>query len=393
LAVKDSELKRKGKSMRFTKRSTFLILLAAALFVPAAVLLINRQPAPLTIGFIGGLTGKAADLGVDCRRGAELAVARINEQGGINGRPVELLVKDDGHNEALARAAVAELLAAEVPVIIGHTTSAMTMATLPIINKSSTLLVSPTTSTPLLSDIDDNLIRSCTVSTTAATTMARYLRERVDARRAGVIYDLGNQAYTEQWYHSFRETFLGAGGDIVQPFPFTSDPGAQLLPLVEQMRGHDFDVLVVVANSVDAAMICQQVRKIDWDIQLALSDWSATEQLLSLGGRSVEGAVISQFFNRKSSSPSYRDFKHRFEQVYQGDPGFGALHAFNAVMLVGESMNSRGPNESIKEAVLRHSTFPGLQGDIVINRYGDASHPTFMGVINNGDFVILEDFR
>jgi branched-chain amino acid transport system substrate-binding protein len=384
---------RAKKGMRLTKTSISLIILAAALFVPAAVLLLNRQPAPLKIGFVGGLTGKAADLGVDCRRGAELAVARINEQGGIDGRPVEVLVKDDGHNEALARAAVTELLAAEVPVIIGHTTSAMTMATLPIINESSTLLVSPTTSTPLLSDIDDNLIRSCTVSTTAATTMARYLRERADARRAGVIYDLGNRAYTEQWYHSFRKTFLGAGGEIVQPVTFTSGPGTQLLPLVEQMRGHDFDVLVVVANSVDAAMICQQVRKIDWHIQLALSDWSATEQLLSLGGQSVEGAVISQFFNRKSSSPSYRDFKLRFERAYQGDPGFGALHAFNAVMLIGESMPGRRPDESLKEAILRRSTFPGLQGDIVINRYGDASHPTYMGVISNGDFVILEDFR
>ncbi len=379
--------------MRLTNRATFLIAIAATLLVLTAVLLINPRPDPMTLGFVGGLTGKAGDLGVDCRRGAELAVARINSQGGINGRPVELLVKDDGHNEALARAAVAELLAADVAVIIGHTTSAMTMATLPMINKSSTLLVSPTTSTPLLNDLDDNLIRSCTGSTAAATTMARYLREKIGAHRAGVVYDLGNQAYTEQWYRSFRAAFLEAGGGIVSPFPFTSGPGSQLLPLVQQMRRHDFDVLVVVANSLDAAMFCQQVRKIDWQVQLALSDWSATEQLLNLGGRSVEGAIISQFFNRESSAPSYRDFRLRFEQVYRSEPGFGSLHAYNAVMLIRKSMAARRSNESLKDAILRLSHFSGLQDDIVINRFGDAYLPTYIGVVTDGAYVILEDFR
>ena len=177
------------------------------------------------------------------------------------------------------------------------------------------------------------------------------------------------------------------------PFPFTSGPGSQLLPLVQQMRRHDFDVLVVVANSLDAAMFCQQVRKIDWQVQLALSDWSATEQLLNLGGRSVEGAIISQFFNRESSAPLIATSASASSRSTGANPVFGSLHAYNAVMLIRKSMAARRSNESLKDAILRLSHFSGLQDDIVINRFGDAHLPTYIGVVTDGAYVILEDFR
>jgi branched-chain amino acid transport system substrate-binding protein len=381
--------------MTGSQRKTVLAMIVCLVLAIFAIYFFYYSAAsrPVVIGFVGGLTGKAADLGIDCRRGVEMAISRINASGGVNGRMVELIATDDNQDEETARQAMKSLLALKLPVIIGHTTSSMTLATLPMIDKSSTLLVSPTTSTPLLTDIDDNFIRSCAESTAAATLMAKYLRKDQIIRKVGVIYDLGNKAYTEYWYGNFASTFMAAGGDSVEPFTFTSGPDARLLPLVEKVRQHDFDALVIVANSVDAAMLCQQIRKTGWQIPLALADWAATEQLISLGGETVEGAVISQFFNRKSTKPEYVDFKQEFERTYKSEPGFGALHAFNAATMVLEAIAGQHRNETIKEAILRISSFRGLQHDIVINGFGDSNHPTYMGVIENGVFNIIEDFH
>jgi branched-chain amino acid transport system substrate-binding protein len=49
--------------------------------------------------------------------------------------------------------------------------------------------------------------------------------------------------------------------------------------------------------------------------------------------------------------------------------------------------------ETLKQAILRISHFKGLQDDIIINKYGDSNHPTSMGIIQNGTFTILEDYR
>lgn len=366
-----------------------IVILLTVLFT----FLIKSPELPIRIGFVAGLSGKFADLGIDCRRGVEMAIAKINAEGGVRGRSVEMIAMDDGQNERMAKDAVKALVAQNVPVIIGHSTSSMTMATLPLINASQTLLVSPTSSTLLLKDIDDNFIRSCAVSTAAAAMMARYLAEVKGIRSAGVIYDLGNKEYTQIWYDTFKKTFLEAGGTKVESTTFVSRPDLQMLPLIQQMQQHQIDTLVFVANSVDGAMLSQQVRKTGWQIPLALSDWAATEQLISLGGETVEGAVISQFFNRKSTRQAYIEFKKTFQQQYKTEPGFGALHAYNATMMVFKAMAEQHENETLKQAILRISHFQGLQHDIVINEYGDSNHPTYMGVVQDGDFAILEDYR
>jgi branched-chain amino acid transport system substrate-binding protein len=59
--------------------------------------------APIAVGFVAELTGKRGQLGVDARDGAQLAVDRINEQGGIGGRSIQLLVRDDKGNPDTAR--------------------------------------------------------------------------------------------------------------------------------------------------------------------------------------------------------------------------------------------------------------------------------------------------
>lgn len=364
-----------------------LILIFYGIFVA------TRPKEPIRIGFIAGLSGKFADLGVDCRRGVEIAIARTNRAGGVNGHPIEMIAKDDGQDEKLAVDGVKSLLEQNVPVIIGHATSSMTMTTLPLVNATATLMVGPTTSTSRLQDIDDNFFRSCAVSTASAVTMARYLLTVKGARSAGVIYDLGNKAYTETWYETFRKTFLDEGGSRVEAITFTSAPDLHLSRFIDEMHKHRVDALAIVANSVDAAMLCQQVRKSGWQIPLALADWAATEQLINLGGSAVEGVIIQQFFNRKSTKPAYLEFKNEFETLYKTEPGFGALHGYNAAMMVFRSMNEQRAEETLKQTILRISHFKGLQDDIVINEFGDSNHPTYMGIVENGQFVILEDFK
>ncbi len=379
--------------MNMTRKRLLLSIFFIATIIVGIALVNFRSNEPIPIGFVAGLSGKFSDLGLDCRRGVEIAIDKVNQAGGIDKRQLQLIAMDDGQDEKMAKEAVANLIAQQVPVIIGHSTSSMSLATLPLINASHTLLVSPTSSTPLVENIDDNFIRSCTVSRNAAVLMARYLRDKLGISSIGIIYDLGNRAYTEQWYNAFRKTFLDAGGQRVESLAFTSKPDIEMLPLVTKMRQEDIEMLVIVANSVDAALLCQQVRKAGWQIPLALSDWAATEQLINLGGRTVEGAIISQFFNRKSTRPAYLSFKEEFLRSYKSEPGFGALHSYNAAMMIFRAMSERQGNETLKQTILRIAHFQGLQDDIVINQYGDSNHPTYIGVIENGSFKIFEDFR
>jgi branched-chain amino acid transport system substrate-binding protein len=77
------------------------------------------------IGFVGGLTGKSSDLGIQGRNSVMLAVEEINSQGGINGRPLQLITKDDKQDPQTALKVDRELIDEGVITIIGHMTSTM----------------------------------------------------------------------------------------------------------------------------------------------------------------------------------------------------------------------------------------------------------------------------
>jgi branched-chain amino acid transport system substrate-binding protein len=118
-----------------------LLSLSRALVCPAilaASALVSVGAAaqePIRIGVAAALTGPAAPVGVDIRRGAEIAVDAINAKGGIGGRKVVLIARDDEHNPVKTVAQYRELVEREkVLAMIGASNSASMLAVAPIVN-------------------------------------------------------------------------------------------------------------------------------------------------------------------------------------------------------------------------------------------------------------------
>ena len=81
-----------------------------AIFLALSVAAACRRPAkPVKVGFIGNLTGSFSDWGIASRNGFLLAVEQINSAGGIDGRQVEVVVRNDDFSHELAAKAVEEL--------------------------------------------------------------------------------------------------------------------------------------------------------------------------------------------------------------------------------------------------------------------------------------------
>ncbi|MBN9440686.1 ABC transporter substrate-binding protein, partial [Bosea sp. (in: a-proteobacteria)] len=117
-----------------TRRST-LAGLGSLVAAPMLNTRVAAQSGPIKIGYAGALTGPAAFTGIDIRRGAELAIADINAKGGVKGRKLELVARDDEHNPVRTVAQYRELAEREgVVAMIGATNSASMLAVTPIVN-------------------------------------------------------------------------------------------------------------------------------------------------------------------------------------------------------------------------------------------------------------------
>lgn len=345
---------------------------------------------PVRIGFIGGITGQVADLGVAGRNGAMLAVEERNGAGGINGRPVELEIRDDRNDPDIARRAVTELLQSKVEVIVGPMTSVVAMATVPLVNASRSVMISPTVTATALSNQDDNFFRVISATNVYASKSARCQYERFGRRTIAAIYDLDNGAYSESWLHDFRTAFTGQGGRLLTSVPFHSGATDAFAPLARQLLGVKPDAVLIIANAVDAARICQQVRKLDAAKSIFMSEWASTERFVELAGSAAEGVQVAHFLDRSDSSSRYLDFVLRYRRRFGMEPGFAGLAGYDATQVALEALAKRRTGASLKETILGIRTFQGGQQTISFDKTGGAQRKTFISEIHHGRYLPVE---
>ena len=346
---------------------------------------------PIRIGFVGGTSGRVADLGISGRDAVQLAVEACNREGGINGRLVQLLIRNDEQNPDLARKAVKALIEQGVVAIVGPMTSDMGMAVVPILNEARMANVSPTVTTQKLSGLDDYFLRVSSTTREYAGKSARYHVKSGTMRRIAATYALSNRSFCENWLENFAAIFTKNSGEIIATIGFSTDQGRTLLDVARELLAAGPDGILIVANSMDSALLCQQIRKLDQTIPITLADWGATERLLELGGNAVEGVTVVQTFDRDSPAPRYQKFRRAYLDRYHREPGFPGVYSHDAIQVVLTALRDQKKNQSLKQTILAIKTFEGLQGAFSFDAFGDVKRGNAsISIIRNRRFVVLE---
>jgi branched-chain amino acid transport system substrate-binding protein len=355
-----------------------------------ALLLGCPAPAPITVGFEGGISGRGADLGISARDAVQLAVELRNQGGGVAGHKVRLVIKDDEQRAAVAERVARELVDEGAVAIVGPITSTMAKAVLPIAVQSGVVVISSSATSDELTGKDDPLFRVNMSAGDAATQIARFhLQEKRPLRRLVAAYDLSNRSYTESWLDAFRRTFVAGGGQVLQAVGFASSGDTAFLQVARDVLAIPADGIVISANSMDTAMLCQQIRKLGSELPIIASGWAGTERLLELGGRSVEGVMLAQNFDRDSTAPRYAAFRRAYLERFHREPGFSGTLAYDAANVLLDALARQQDPTKLKAAILAQRRFDGLQDPIVFDEFGDVQRTMYMTVVRNGKFVVI----
>lgn len=343
------------------------------------------------IGFIGGLSGRVADLGIAGLDAVRMRIDEENEKGGINGRRIQLVIKDDQNDPQVGRQVVAELIGEGGEVIIGPMTSQMAMVITPILNEHRIPCVSPTVSTERLAGIDDYFLRVSSTARSNAAVSANYQIRSGSMTRVAAIYDVANRSYTENWLKNFKERFVEGGGEVVATLPYNTKENKPFGEISEKVLSYDIDGILIIANSMDSALLCQQIRKMNKSINITIADWGATEQLLEFGGKAVEGVTVGQVFDRGNTSPNYLAFKDAYLEQQDREPGFPGVLAYDAATVVITSLRAQKKGENLKQSLFSIRQFEGLQGPVIFDDHGDMLRTnTLMSMVRNRKFIVLE---
>lgn len=246
---------------------------------------------PIKLGLVTSLTGNFSTLGEGNLAGAQAAVAQLNADGGIDGRQVELVVKDDktvadqsvvGFNDVAADSGVV--------AVIGSTDSTSATAVAPAAARSETVYLALSPVTALSSG--ENPWAFIVPSTTA-----NYAKKLVDywlaegLQRIAVAYD-SQDVFGESGLAATTELAAAAGIEIVVEEGF--DPSAtDFTATLTKVRNSGAEGLLVWAAGPAAVIITKQFSELGLEGGLFMSGAQASDLYLEPAGAAAEGVVLA----------------------------------------------------------------------------------------------------
>jgi len=356
----------------------------------ALIFLSCGKKEPLKIGYAGTLSGKFSEFGINGRDGVILAVEEMNRKGGINGREIELLLNDDKNDPEKALSGDIEMIKKGVVAIIGHMTSNMSLASVREMNKRKIPMVSPTTSTTLLDNMDDYFFRVVSSTEVEIKAMSRYILKNYNLKSISFILDRSNSKYTGNMLKHFKKSLGKNNVSIRKVVEYNSKSDKSYYKITRKAISSGLDAIVVLANSRDSALFCQQIRKISKSIPIILCAWAQEGDFIVFGGNAVEGVLFTHHFFPSQEDVKYNDFRKRYIKRFNKEPEFASAYSFDAANIVLRSLIKNSNPRELKQTILKTGRFNGVGGPFVINRNGDTMRHYKMITVKKGKFVEIK---
>lgn len=368
-------------------KSQFLVLMI--LFI-LFLIFINKSQT-IKIGFVAQLTGAQSELGIQERNAVQMAVEEINDQGGIEGRKILLIIKDDVGTEEGAKEAVNQLILEDVVAIIGHATSSQTVYGLEIANKAKKLLISPTASTYDLGGKDDFLLRVVASNKERAEAFAKHISQEKRIEELSVVLDIDNPYYVDPYWEAFKSIYEKEG-KVKKVFTFSSKNQPDFNIIAEMIKNQNSTGVLVIANDYDTAMLAQSLENIDKDFFIFASAWAQTQTLINHGGQAVEGIEVEVVYPQDGDTPNYIAFKDKYIKKFGAEPSFGAVLGYESMTVLRDALKKTGGKEkNLKQAILEIQKFEGLIDYFEMDIYGDVKRPFYFSKIEDGRFITITD--
>ena len=353
----------------------------------------GHNTGPILIG-IAGPFGEAR--GRSMLLAARLAVAEVNQAGGVRGRQLALVEADDSASSARAIAVAQRLYDTSVVAVIGHLTSGATIAAVDIYNGGRTpvVAISPSASNPDLSGAGPYFFRVCATDLAHGAALARFAVQRLGANHAAVLYL--NDDYGRGILGTFSDEYLAQSGTIVEAdpvLPTTTDLGPYLERIQRDGRAR---VIMVAGDRATGVAVLRQARARGIMLPVIGGDGLAGIQS---EGAIAEGVHITSNYLPERAGDRNAAFLAAYAAANRGEtPDHRGAGAYDAVHLIADAIRDGGVSRRrVRLALARldgidRPAFDGVTGRIAFDEQGDVVNKSVLiGVVRGGRLTPAED--
>jgi len=354
----------------------------------------------LKIGAVLPLTGDLAGFGPVVKNSLDVAVDEINANGGLLGKQIEVVIQDSKTSGDVAPTAAQKLIDDGVQAIIGAAASGVTSTVIPIAKANKVVLVSPSSTNPLLTNDSKNpddgyFFRTAPSDKLQAEKMVA--KTSKDGQTTAAVLYIDNSyglALAEAFRDKFKET---NGTDAVLNFVSYPDPDVQsksdYTEEVTSAFANSPQVVALIGYGISASTIMKNWDSGNFGGKWIFTDGVKDQPFIDNSGSSIVNGMIGTAPSHHVHA-NYDKFVAAYTAKAGSAPGVFAEFAYDALMVLAEAIKLAGEynGEKIKAKMIEASTnYTGASGKINFDSNGDITDSTYeIWKIENGKFVFVE---
>ncbi len=357
---------------------------------------------PYKIGAVLSITGVASFLGEPERRTAEMIADQVNERGGINGHPIELIIYDDESDATKSNLMVRRLIRRDqVPVIIGPTRSGESLAVLGLAESAQIPMISLATSYRIVTPVEERrwIFK-------VAGSDAHVVGKMFDYMKAHGMEKIAVMTDSTGFGASAREEILRLAPEYGITILADERFGPQetdLTPQLTRIRRTQPQAIVNWSVGPTQILAIRNWRDLGMDsIPLFQSHGFGSLRNLELAGSAAEGVLLPlarvnvgpllpDDHPQKEVIMQYtRDYEERFNEPISS---FGG-HAWDAMHLAMNALEAVGPDSAkIRDHIENTQGFVGMHGIFNFSptdHNGLSKEDLEMVVVKDGTWALAE---
>lgn len=350
----------------------------------------KSESGPIKIGVAGPKTGKEAKNGQDLIEGTTLAVEDWNAKGGVIGRKIEIVVRDDEALDKNATAVATELIDAGVAGVVGHFNSGCTMPASENYHDAHVPVITPASTNVKVTDRGyRDVFRVCGRDDQQGRTAAEFVAGTLKLKKVAILDD--RSAYGKGLADMF-EKGLGARVQVTSHDGFDKESD-NFRPYLTKIKESGAELIYFGGIYHQAVPLIQQARDMGITAPLMAGDGvhGYQAEFLDKLGPLAEGTYTT--FPNVEAAPGYAAFTRKYKDRFKAESGPYAIYSYAAASIILESIHNAGTTDGAKVADAIHAgSFDTPVGKIEFDEKGDIKATGYytVWVVKGGKHVLAK---
>lgn len=342
--------------------------LAAAVAIVAAFIAPAMAADTIKVGAILAVTGPASFLGAPEAKTLEMLVEDINAKGGINGKKLELIIKDSGASPEKAISFAKQLIEEEkVFAIIGPSTSGETMAIKNIAEEGKTLLLSCAAAEVIVNPVAKYVFKTPQMDKDAVIRIFEVMKKK-KITRIGVLSS--NTGFGKAGKGQIEKLAPEHGIEILVNEVYDK-AATDLTAEVTKLKAAKVQALINWSIEPAQSIVIKNTRQIGLKIPIFQSHGFGNLQYVALAGKAAEGVIfpagrlfVADTLPKKNPQKAVLlDYKRKYEAKHKEDASTFGGHAYDALKILVKAIETGGADpEKVRDAIENMKGFVGTGG-------------------------------